>query len=295
MNLRQLEVFRAVVQTGTTKGAAHVLNVSQPAVSTLIQHTEDQLGFVLFERVRGRLVPTEEALALFSESSPIFYLFESLQRKVEDLRQGREGSLRIAATPSMGNSIVPQAVHAFSAKRPGVRITVDIRDREAIFHHVARSVAEIGVLIEFQDHPNLSATPLHRGKFVCAVRHDHPLAEKDVIRVSDLRGVRIVRLERGTVLANLIDRAIQNLGEDLEWSIETRYCATACALVQSGEGVAIVDEYALRGSTYPGLVMKPLLPNIPLTAFMVFANDRPLSKLAKLMAAELKTTLVDKA
>ena len=80
MKLRQLEVFRAVVETGTTKGAAHLLNISQPAVSTMIQHTEDQLGIELFDRVRGRLAPTEEALSIYAESSPIFLLFSRAMR-----------------------------------------------------------------------------------------------------------------------------------------------------------------------------------------------------------------------
>src|SRR6266568_3612649 len=140
MKLRQLEVFRAVVETGTTKGAAHLLQISQPAVSTLIQHTEDQLGIELFQRLRGRLVPTEEALSLYAESSSIFLLF---------------GSLRVAATPSLGNSVLPRAIHSFAARRPGVRVSIDIRERETIFHHVARSVAEIGLVLEFGEHPNL--------------------------------------------------------------------------------------------------------------------------------------------
>ena len=293
MNLRQLEVFRAVVETGTTKGAAHLLNISQPAVSTLIQHTEDQLGFELFERVRGRLVPTEEALSLFTESAPIFLLFESIQRRVEDLRQGRHGSLRIAATPSLGNSVLPQAIHAFTAKRPDVRISVDIRDRETIFHHVARSAAALGMVLEFRDHPNLTGVPLHLGQMACVVRRDHPLANNDVIRISDLRGVKIVRLERSTVLGDLIDRAAAGLGEPLDWSIETRYCTTACALVEKGDGIAIVDEYSTRSLFSPNIVVKSILPAIPITAFIVYASDRPLSKLAKLMISDIKAVLTD--
>lgn len=120
MNLRQLEIFRAVVETGTTKGAAHQLIISQPAVSNVIQHTEDQLGFRLFHRVRGRLVATEEALSLYAESSSIFLLFASLQKKVEDLKHGRFGSLRIASTPSLGHSILPQAVHPLPQNGPAL-------------------------------------------------------------------------------------------------------------------------------------------------------------------------------
>jgi DNA-binding transcriptional LysR family regulator len=291
MKLRQLEVFRAVVETGTTKGAAHQLQISQPAVSTLIQHTEDQLGFELFQRVRGRLVPTEEALSLYAESSSIFLLFGSLQRKVEDLKQGRFGSLRVAATPSLGNSVLPRAIHSFTERRPAVRISIDIRERETIFHHVARSIAEIGLVMEFREHPNLTGIRIHRGQFVCVVRHDHPLANLKAIRMSDLRNVGIVRLERGTVLGDLIDRAVAGLGEPLSWSIETRYCTTACALVENGAPVALVDEYSAKNLHSSNLVIRPLLPTIPIAAFIVHASDRPLSKLAKLIVSDIRAAI----
>lgn len=68
MNLRQLEVFYAIMQAGTVSGAARLLHVSQPNVTRVLAHTEQQLGFALFERVKGRLVPTQEAKALLPEA-----------------------------------------------------------------------------------------------------------------------------------------------------------------------------------------------------------------------------------
>ena len=290
MNIRQLEVFRAVVQTGSTKGAAQILNVSQPAVSTMIQHTEDQLGLPLFERVRGRLVPTEAALLLFAESSPIFSLFGSLQKKVEDLRNSKGGSIRITATPSLANSILPLAVQKFSVTRPDVRISIDMRDRETVLSYVARGVSEIGLLLEFQDYPNLACTPIHQSRFVCAVRRDHELATKKSIHISDLRNVGIVRLERGSVLGNLLDNKFADLGEQPKWTIETRYCQFACAMVQAGATAAIVEAYVALGPSYPDVVIRPLTPKIPVQSYIVYANDRPLSRLAKLLISELRET-----
>jgi len=290
MNIRQLEVFRAVVQTGSTKGAAHILNVSQPAVSTMIQHTEDQLGLPLFERVRGRLVPTEAALLLFTESSPIFSLFDSLRKKVEDLRNSKGGSLRITATPSLANSILPLAVQRFSVTRPDVRISIDMRDRETVLSYVARGVSEIGLLLEFQDHPNLGCTPIHQSRFVCAIRRDHELATKKSIHLSDLRNVSIVRLERGSVLGNLIENKFADLGEQPKWTIETRYCQCAYAMVQAGAPAAIIEAYVTLGPTYPDVVIRPLIPKIPVQSYIVYANDRPLSRLAKILISELRET-----
>jgi DNA-binding transcriptional LysR family regulator len=66
MDLRQIEVLRAFMLTGTVSGAAAFLHISQPGVSKLLKHIEDQLGVQLFRRVRGRLLPTVEAEQLFA-------------------------------------------------------------------------------------------------------------------------------------------------------------------------------------------------------------------------------------
>src|SRR5258708_22591989 len=72
MNARQLEVFRTIVRYRTLTAAAAALHVSQPAVSKVLRHLESQIGYKLFERVRGRLVPTAEAELLFKDADRIF-------------------------------------------------------------------------------------------------------------------------------------------------------------------------------------------------------------------------------
>lgn len=64
MRLRHIEVFNAVMLTGSVSAAARLMNVTQPAVSRILAHAELQLGFALFHRLKGRLVPTTEAQTL---------------------------------------------------------------------------------------------------------------------------------------------------------------------------------------------------------------------------------------
>ena len=73
MRLRHIEVFNAVMQTGSVSAAARLINITQPAVSRTLQHAELQLGFALFQRARGRLTPTNEALALFPHIGQDFF------------------------------------------------------------------------------------------------------------------------------------------------------------------------------------------------------------------------------
>ena len=107
MNLRQLEVFRAVMVAGSTVDAASMLYVSQPAVSNAIVQLENRLGFKLFERIKGRLHPTAEAKVLLAESERVFTDFNRVHNLAQELRDGKAGALRIAASPSIGQTIMP--------------------------------------------------------------------------------------------------------------------------------------------------------------------------------------------
>src|SRR5476649_2882620 len=120
LNLKQIEVFRAIMLTGSISGAAKLLHVSQPAVSRLISYTEQRLGLLLFQRIKGRLYPTPEARRLFEEVSAVY---QSVQR-VNDLAENRIGQLRIASSPNLGQSLMPRAVAIFCQRYPEVRIVL---------------------------------------------------------------------------------------------------------------------------------------------------------------------------
>ena len=86
LKLRQLEIFQALMQGGTTKNAARLLLVSQPTVSNMIKQFEDQLGFKLFNRIGGRLHPTREAEVLSKSLERVFANVDAIENLVDDLR-----------------------------------------------------------------------------------------------------------------------------------------------------------------------------------------------------------------
>jgi len=124
MNLRQLEILRAVIRHRTTVAAADELALSQPAISNALKAMEAQAGFALFERVNNRLFPTTEAMALYKESDAIFALHAKLENRVRDLRENRTGHLSIVATPPLAYSIIPPALSSFLRRRQlGARLS----------------------------------------------------------------------------------------------------------------------------------------------------------------------------
>ena len=116
MNIRQMEVFRAVMQMGSVTAAAKLLNVSQPAVIAVLRHCEDQLKSKLFLRVGRRLRPTPEAEKLFPEVDSAFRRIEMVTRLAQDLIAGTRGVISVAATHSSA-PLVAECVSSFLEKR----------------------------------------------------------------------------------------------------------------------------------------------------------------------------------
>ena len=122
IHLRQIEVFYAIMRTGSVTDAASVLNVTQPAVSAALKQFESRLRMKLFERTGGRLQPTSEAKALLPDVKEIFDRLIAVERFSQDLAGGMRGVLSIAATPPLCDGFVAKAVAGFMQDRPGLKV-----------------------------------------------------------------------------------------------------------------------------------------------------------------------------
>ena len=172
MNLRQLEILRAVIRHRTTVAAADELALSQPAISNALKAMETQAGFALFERVNNRLFPTAEAMALYKESEAIFALHAKLESRVRDLRECRAGHLSIVSTPPLAYSIIPHALSDFLHGRPQTRVFFDVRRYEGIIEGVTSRVAELGFALGLSHHPGIAHEVVHSGEMVCVLPPD---------------------------------------------------------------------------------------------------------------------------
>ncbi len=295
MNLRQIELLRAVVRCETTVRAAQELGLSQPAVSNAIKHLESQVGFPLFERVNNRLFPTAEARTLYEESEPIFTLHAALEARVQDIKENRAGHIRIIATPPLGYGVLPAALRNFLAKRPKVRISFDIRRFEHVLESVENGTAELGFVMGLDDDRGLDAETFFAGDMVCVMRPEHPLAAKAVITPEDLREAPYIALEQGTRMGTIVRRAFAQADVPFRFSVEVRYCNTACVLAESGVGVAVVDPLSPVFSGHYDLAIRPFAPASEVRASAVRSRKRPISRAADAFLREVRLVAAETA
>jgi DNA-binding transcriptional LysR family regulator len=295
MNLRQIELLRAVVRCETTVRAGQELGLSQPAVSNAIKHLESQVGFPLFERVNNRLFPTAEARSLYKDSDPIFTLHAAFESKVQDLKENRAGHVRIIATPPLGYGVIPSALRNFLAKRPKVRVSFDVRRFENVVESVENGTAELGFVMGLGDNRGLDSETFFAGDMVCVMPSDHPLAAQKTITPQDLRDVPFIALEQGTRMGTILRKAFADASEPFRFSVEVRYCNMACVLAESGVGVAVVDPLSPVFSSHSSLAIRAFAPASEVTASVIRSRKRPISRAAQAFLNEVRLIAADTA
>lgn len=126
MNLRHLELFYALMHSGSLTEAASTLGISQPAASKLLKHTELKLGFNLFQRAKGKLEPTYEAQILYEEIKPIYQKINDLNQFTHTLAQNPHGKIRLGCSANIGLGLISKITARFSQKYPDVDFSIMI-------------------------------------------------------------------------------------------------------------------------------------------------------------------------
>jgi DNA-binding transcriptional LysR family regulator len=281
MNLRQMEVFHAIMTSGTVTGAARLLNISQPAVTGVLRHTEDKLKLRLFERVKGRLEPTPEAHALFAQIESVFDRVDAVRRTIEGLREARVGALDIVAIPAVGATLLPTAIGTFLATHEMVNIRFQMRSRREVVELVASGAADLGFGFLSSDHPRLVAEEIVRDDLICIMPRNHPLSRLAVVSATDLAGYPLISYTSNQGLAPIINTIFAEARVNLRPAVEVGLIMNAWAMVNTGAGIAVVDPHSALDDMFANVVTRPFLPKTPIALEFVRSEDRPVSRLAR--------------
>ena len=293
LNLKHVEVFHAILKAGSVTGAAHALNVTQPAVSATLKHLEARIGMRLFDRHAGRLTPRPEALALLPDVEAIFGRLEAVERLALDLAGGRLGSLSIAASSPIANGYLARAVAGFSALHPGMHIALQSLASPLVVDRVAKREASLGIAYEPVIDAAVRTELLTVARIGCVLRRDHPLAARGEIDVAALQDYPVITYLPQAVLRPYIDRALSQAGAALDIRLQVGLSITGMALAYHGVGIALVETRLLDSLPLPGLVARPLVPAIELDTLLITHKSAPAPAWQESFVAHLRASLED--
>lgn len=279
MNLRQLEAFRAVVETGTVTRAGETLGISQPAVSKLIGHLARECGFALFRRHGNRLTPTAEAITLYAEVERMFVSMEHITRHAAGIRELRSGLLSIAAFPALATRPLPRIVTRFLAEHPDTHVSISSRSGRMLVEWVAANQVDIGIGLLMIEHPAIDYQSAGSVDGVCVMHPRHPLARRKIIRATDLDGQSFISLGAEDRSRFRVDQAFEGHGVRRRIAIEAQQSEAACTFASEGVGVAIVEPFSASEFSPEKLAVRPFQPRIPFDLWLMTPSHRPRSLL----------------
>lgn len=293
MRLRYLQALRAVMETGTVTEAAMRMHRTQPQISRLIASLEEELGFDLFARHKRRLVPTREGRVFYQEAERILAGYDEISNIIRDIRRMNEPRLRIAAQSFLAQSILPDALAAFTRREPALRYTIDIVSRAEIDRAFRGQAVDLGLAALPVGHEQLLRTqPFATARVVAVLPRGHRLARKSVLDARDLAQEPFIALKPYTLLRKEIDRLFTELGLHLNIRGEVSSGAATCRLVAEGLGVTIADPLMSRRFVANGVVIRDLEPAFTLTyGFLFPLRDEPSSLTLKFVETVIETAL----
>ena len=258
VSARQIEVFRMVMRLGSANRAAAALHVSQPAVTQLLQQLEVRAQLTLFDRPKGRLVPTPEAHALMEEVERVYEGLEAVQRKIIALQSLEDTVLRIGSLHAMAASVMPGALAEFQRLYPRTRCLLMVDSSKVLREALFQGAVDLAFLGDEADTSGLVSSPFYELPAVCAMPAAHPLARKAVLDLADLRDAPLIGLSATDPAQQRLEKLFASAGIAPRFVIETPYSATQCALVLAGAGLAVTNPMVAAEHAALGLRSVPL-------------------------------------
>ena len=262
ITLRELEVLQALISAGTAISAARRLGISQSAVSRRLAQLEDRLGFQLFRREGGRLVPTVEALSINEKLAPVFETLAQIVAAGDAPQESHTGALAIVAPPTIAHLFLPARIAAFRRANPGLQIAVDIMASDSLLTGIAEGRYDLGISDSNVAHDGIHSEVLLETQAICLLPAGHHLASYDVIRPEDLHDQDFVALSRRHSSRAKIDRIFDQAGVRVNPVIETSTNVSGAEFVREGLGVSLMNPFPMIHHMGSQIAVRPFLPAI---------------------------------
>ena len=264
MRLKHIEVFNAIMLTGTVSGAARLLHVTQPAVTQTLQNAELQLGYALFTRQRNRLVPTSDAQVLYPEVIKLVSQLESVKRLATGLRTGRRAGLRLLIVPSLAVRALPDALTVFRRRHPDLAVSIRTLHTREIIEAIALREGDVGIVYGSTQHPAVQGVPVAAGRLVCvSLRAARGGDRRTTVELADLVRTGFIRIDERDPIGAMLAEQCARQGLEPAGGLTAQTHHIAMVLAEQGFGPAIIDSFTAASRTSAALQVRTLLPEVP--------------------------------
>nr|WP_277753862.1 LysR family transcriptional regulator [Vibrio parahaemolyticus] len=288
-----MEVFYAIMQAGTVSGAARLLHVSQPNVTRVLAHTEQQLSFALFERVKGRLVPTQEAKALLPEAEKVYQQLGQFRSLTNKVKQGTQ-HLRVGAPPVLAAHLLAPTV-ALLSKEHGISFELLTANRDELCSGLLKHELDVAIAFGEETPPAIMGHVLLKENLALIAPKSAAIPAEKTVILEELisHDLPIIGLDSRDPLGLLLHQTLSARDEHYQHAITVRSYSAAAELVKHQAGFAIVDPWTAKQYRQDDAVsVHALEPNMSFSVSILFAEHTPQSIATKQFITALKQQMV---
>lgn len=265
MRLRHIEIFHAIYTTGSITNAAKILHVSQPSVSKVLAHAEAQLGFNLFERVKGRLIPTEEAEMMFDEVDKIYQQMRSIKNTAKNIRDSEFGKVSLGVTPALGFNVIPCAVSNFHQKHHNVNFDIQTVHNDSVMQALLEHKCDLAILFSPQARPNITSIELSQSELVIVYPKEIFPDCPEKLSLKQLEQYEFIDINDSGPLGSLFWARMMEDNVYLKSTVKVQTYFIGTKLVEQGAGLCVVDKYTAKNNLSETMAMASFDPPLTFT------------------------------
>lgn len=273
----RLKVFRSVATHLSFTKAANELFVSQPAISKHIQELEKEYSVRLFDRTGGRVRLTQAGQLMLRHACEIVQAYQSLDYEMKRLTAKAEGELRLGASTTISQYVLPEMLAAFRKRYPAIRLTLLSGNSYEVEDALLGGRIDLGMVEGTRRQPHFKYTPFMDDELVAIVNARSPLAEKDEVGVEELGKIPVVLRELGSGTLDVIRDALGACGVSLsDLRVELSFGTTEGIkhFVAHSDCMGIVSVRAVSQEVYAGLFKILEIEGCKMTRQLCFVEKR---------------------
>ncbi len=254
ITLKQLEVFIAVAQAGNVTRAAETLSITQSATSMALADFESQLGRKLFDRIGKRLQLNDAGRLLLPKALDAVARVADIEHLAAS-DNALIGPLRIGASMTIGNYMMPGLIGSFMQQHPGARLTLEVANTRHVIQALEQFQIDLGFIEGFCHEPDIEVIPWHRDELVVFAAPSHALARKKTVTEDDLAAADWILREPGSGTREVFDNAVLGQIQHINLLLEFGHGEAIKHAVASGIGIGCASRRTLEDAFRTGSVV----------------------------------------
>ncbi len=277
MTLRHLKIFVSVCECGSTTRAAELLYIAQPTISHTISELEKYYNVRLFDRINQRLVLTEIGQELLAKAKEILLGFEDFESLASF--RGHSPRVRIGATLTLGQTLIPQFLKKINEEHPYIRCEVVIKPYENIEHEIENGNLDFAIVEGDVPSTMLKISPLKADRLLVVANADFDVPEH--LTVSELAKYPLLLRERGNASRDTLERALSAENLHIQPRIDSANNQALIAAIYASLGISVLPESYVGGHIERGKFKKLYVEGLDVnyTNYIVIHKNKKLNSI----------------